>query len=84
MISLPIFAQCSLASTKASRSASEAPTVVAEVMYVSGPNSKTLGWEHATKRVRTMTKLNMTFMIASPFMTDVFANWRVTTDFKAS
>ena len=63
MIVLPIFAQCSLASTTASRSASEAPAVedaAAEVMYVSGANLKTFGWEHAAKRVSP--RLNMTLI----------------------
>jgi hypothetical protein len=65
-ISFPIVAQCSLASTNASRSASEASTVVADVMYVSGPNSKTRGWEHAAKKVRARMMLTMTFIVASP------------------
>lgn len=73
MIILPIFAQYSLASLKASRCASEAPALgdaAAEVMYVSGPNLKTpLDWEHATKRARA--KLNITRMVARLFTADL-------------
>ena len=69
MTVLPIFAQYSLASLKASRCASGAPALgdaAAEVMYVSGPNLKTpLDWEHATKRARP--KLNIRRMIARLF-----------------
>ena len=70
MTVLPIFAQYSLASLKASRCASEAPALgdaAAEVMYVSGPNLKTpldLGTRY---QERARPKLNIRRMIARLF-----------------